>query len=96
MNVNKELKKIGFKDPIVCPISAHAGFLAKQKIFDEIHNEDMLEDVDELARKFKKEYWDLSKYYNCKISDEKIENNKYEMLLKNSGIKLLERKILEM
>ena len=96
MNVNKELKKIGFKEPIVCPISAHAGFLAKQKIFDEIHNEDMLEDVDELARKFKKEYWDLSKYYNCKISDEKIENNKYEMLLKNSGIKLLERKILEM
>ena len=51
--------------------------------------------MDELARKFKKEYWDLSKYYNCKISDEKIENNKYEIPLKNSGIKLLERKILE-
>jgi hypothetical protein len=95
MNVDKELKKIGFKDPIVCPISAHAGFLAKQKIFNEIHDEDILEDVDELARKFKKEYWNLSKYYNCKISDEKIENNKYEILLKNSGIKLLERKILE-
>ena len=45
-------------------------------------------------RKFKKEYWNLSKYYDNNIAE--LQNNKYETLLVNSGIRLLEQKILEM
>ena len=94
-NVRKELLKIGFENPIICPISARAGFLAKQYLYREIKDEDTIEELKELAIKFKKEYWDLSKYYSCKIPDDKTNNNQYEILLKNSGLKLLERKILE-
>ena len=96
INVEKELTKIGFKNPIICPVSAHAGYLAKQKIFNEIQDEDTLEELEELVRKFKKEYWNLSKYYNYEKTNEKIENDRYEMLLKNSGISLLENKISKM
>ena len=96
INVEKELTKIGFKNPIIRPVSAHAGYLAKQKIFNEIQDEDTLEELEELVRKFKKEYWNLSKYYNYEKTNDKIENDRYEMLLKNSGISLLENKISKM
>lgn len=93
-NVKKELLKIGFENPIICPISAHAGFLAKQHLHSGIQDEDMLDELLELERKFKKEFWNLSKYYDSDITE--LQNNKYETLLINSGIRLLEQKILEM
>jgi ferrous iron transport protein B len=93
-NVKKELLKVGFENPIICPISAHAGFLAKQHLYSGIQDEDMLDELLELERKFKKEYWNLSKYYDNNITE--LQNNKYETLLINSGIRLLEQKILEM
>ena len=93
-NVKKELLKVGFENPIICPISAHAGFLAKQHLYSGIQDEDTLDELLELERKFKKEYWNLSKYYDNDITE--LQNNKYETLLINSGIRLLEQKILEM
>ena len=92
-NVKKELEKIGFKNPKVFPISAYAGYLSKQKLFEEELNEDENDELELLCRKFKKSDWSLLKYYDHKSVGQN--ENKYMELLNNSGIGLLEEKIFE-
>lgn len=51
--VKEDLKKIGFEDAPVFPISAYAGYLAKKKIYDGELEEDEQDEFDFLSRKLK-------------------------------------------
>lgn len=97
-NLNEELTKIGFENPLICPVSSYLGVLAKKMIFKENKTEDELDDYEFLRRKFGKEEYDLSKYYPSRViiaanKLKKIFISKHpdEMnLLFNSGLLCLE------
>ena len=61
--VRSDLKKIGFMDPIVCPISAYFAFLIKQKRIGVNLTEDDQDEYDLYAKKFNKPVYDLSRFY---------------------------------
>lgn len=98
-----DIKKIGFTNAEVCPVSAYTGFLAKKKLWNEFLNEDEQDDLEMLRRKFKKREYDLSQYYNLNhqeswkmlIETENDENRRrYLELLYHSGIWAFENTIL--
>ncbi|WP_373079060.1 dynamin family protein [Fusobacterium varium] len=91
--IKKDLKKIGIDKPIVCPISAYAGFLAKKCLTNQELNEDEKDELEYLARKLNKNEYNLLKFYNHTMKVVESEN-KYEGLLRNSGIMSLEELIL--
>lgn len=79
-----DLEKIGFKNPIVIPVSAQAGLFFK--LHDSVLNEDDLYDKEKLKSKFQKDYYDLQSYSLAK--------EKSTTLLSKSGIDFLEKAIL--
>ncbi len=99
-NLRKELDDIGFEDYLICPVSAYAGCLAKKYLYCEKIDEDESDELDLYIRKFSKDYYDLSIYYEDKYSDildypssilNKVKTEKCFNLLKKSGILGLER-----
>ena len=60
--LRNDLEKIGFKNPIICPISAYTAMLAKKCIFKTEFNSDEADEFDFLRRKFLKAEYDLSNY----------------------------------
>lgn len=84
-----DLKKLGFSNPIICPISAYAGYLAKMDLFHETLNEDELDELEFFSRKLKKETFRFDLYHaNTNIPD--IPKNNHSQLLLHSGILTLE------
>ena len=77
------LLNIGFKNPIVIPISAKTAFLFKQD--DSTLDEDELFEKELLTKKFQKDYYNLAAYTN--YSD-------YTNLLERTGIIALERLLM--
>nr|MCR5203196.1 dynamin family protein [Lachnospiraceae bacterium] len=89
-NVKKDLIELGYNNPIVCPTSAYAAYLAKMKIFGEELNEDELDEYEGFCRKLKKDQFRFEQYYSEELTTEK-NDNKEELLLLHSGILSLER-----
>ena len=58
-----DLKKIGFKNPIVCPISARFAFLEKIADIKTDITEDEIEELEFFEKKFKRKDYDLSLFY---------------------------------
>lgn len=100
-NVKRDLLQLGIKNPIICPISAYAGMLAKKKLFGEISDEDEQDEYNLLIRKFKSDRYNLSKFYPDEIIKKINDNLKDKekcaniQLLINCGILCLEQIIIE-
>lgn len=84
-DLKKELLKIGFKNPIIFPVSAYAGNLGKKKLFGEQLSENEEDDYIFLKNKFKKPEYNLSRFYPKNILNI-INENYYE---KSSNIDFL-------
>ncbi|MBR2208848.1 MAG: dynamin family protein [Synergistaceae bacterium] len=61
-DLHDELEEIGFKHPVICPISAYTAMLAKKYLLKSDFNPDEKYDFDLLRRKFMKADYDLSVY----------------------------------
>jgi hypothetical protein len=58
---------IGYKNPIVCPVSAYTGFLVKQILYRDALDENYIDEYELLRNKFLKPEYDLSRFYNDEI-----------------------------
>lgn len=62
-NFKEDLLKIGFDDPVICPISAYFSYLIKMKMTGQNLSEDEQDEYALYAKKFKRSAYDLSHYY---------------------------------
>lgn len=99
-----QLKDIGYKSPKICPISAYAGGLFKKVLINKLENEDEEDECEMQLRKFKRDAFDLSKYYEnqCEVNigNKNIDfrGYKYEDIiscLKRTGIINLQNEIMK-
>ncbi len=58
-----DLTGIGFKAPLVMPVSAYAAYLAKMRLYGEMLDEDEQDEFDRMARKLQKEEYRFDTYY---------------------------------
>lgn len=58
-----DLLKIGFENPIICPISAYFSYLLKMSMTGQVLSEDEKDEYALYAKKFKRSAYDLSHYY---------------------------------
>ena len=63
-HVYDDLRKLGFVEPIVYPISAYFGMLIKKKEFGEQLTEDEQDEYEYYKKKFNRPEYDLSRYGN--------------------------------
>ena len=89
--VYKDLKSIGFDNPIICPVSAYAGYLAKMDMFHEELNDDERDELERLYRKLSKDEYKFNTYYpeEYQINDDFDDKN--GQLLLHSGVLSLEK-----
>jgi ribosome biogenesis GTPase A len=98
VKVREWLSLMGFEKPAVFPVSAYTGFLAKRKLFDDDLEETALEEYEHLLKKFKRDEYDLSMYYDIETRnlarsfvDKSGEKHEIELnLLYHSGLLCLE------
>lgn len=93
--VKNELVDIGFEQPLVCPISAYAAYLAKMNMFGEEINEDEKDELEMFYRKMNKEKYRLNNYFPKEYQSINVSEDKNEQLLLHSGILSLERILYE-
>lgn len=65
--VKKDLTDLGFVDPIICPISAYAGYLAKLKLYEEKFSEDESDEYELFEKKLHREEFQFDTYYSDEI-----------------------------
>ena len=58
-----DLLKIGFENPIICPISAYFSYLLKLRMTGQALSEDEADEYALYSKKFKRSSYDLSHYY---------------------------------
>lgn len=58
-----DLQKIGFENPIICPISAYFAYLIKLKLTGQAFSDDEADEYAFYSKKFNKPSYDLSHYY---------------------------------
>lgn len=101
--IMNDIYELGFENINICPVSAYAGILAKKYLWDDKLDEDEIDDLEVLRRKFLRKEYDLSQYYPEKIqaigrslvNNENDKNRKkYVQLLNNAGILALEYMLL--
>ena len=68
-DVKTDLLKIGFENPLICPLSAYFSLLLKMKQNNEILNEDEQDVFDYYVKKFNKPEYNLSKYHSRTLDD---------------------------
>lgn len=93
--VRKDLEMIGYKQPVICPISAYAAYLAKMNLFGEELNDDEMDELDRFYRKLSKDKYQLNKYYKTCYQNVVVSNDKNQQLLLHSGILSLEKILYE-
>ena len=93
--VYKDLKGIGFKNPVICPVSAYAAYLAKMNMFQEELNDDEQDELERLYRKLSKDEYKFDTYYPEKYHIKDVSDNKNHQLLLHSGILSLEKMLYE-
>jgi hypothetical protein len=64
VRTRERLASLGFTNPVVCPISAYTGFLAKRKMYDNDLDESASDEYALLTKKFNRPEYDLSRFYN--------------------------------
>ena len=69
--VKRDLAEIGFKNPVICPVSAYFSLLLKLKQNNDMLNEDEEDIFKQHVKKFNKPEYDLSKYYPKELGDKK-------------------------
>ena len=62
-NFKEDLLKIGFIEPVVCPISAYFSYLIKLRMTGQVLSEDEADEYALYTKKFMKPSYDLSCYY---------------------------------
>lgn len=97
-SLKTDLIAIGFTNPIICPVSAYAGYLAKKKLYHMELNEEEEDELTLYMRKFRKDDYKLSVFYDRGLSNLDLhcmnENNRpYMELLVECGIYCLEKLI---
>ena len=93
--VKKDLEELGYKQPIICPVSAYAAYLAKMSLYGENMNDDELDELDRFYRKLSKEEYQLNKYYPAEYQNIHVSEDKNQQLLLHSGILSLEKILYE-
>lgn len=93
--VKKDLQEVGFSNPIVCPISAYAAYLAKMALFEEELNDDEKDELEGFYRKLRKEEYQFNTYFAEEYKNISVSNDKNEQLLLHSGILSLEKILYE-
>ena len=97
--IKEDIEGLGFKNSLICPVSAYTGYLAKRAAFDDNLDEDEQDEFDTKRRLFKRDIYNLSKYYprevteQCKMlisSETDQERQKHLQLLCDCGILPLE------
>lgn len=89
LGLKKDLLKIGFEDPTICPISAYFSYLTKLKMTGQILSADEADEYAYLSKKFMRSSYDLSHYYKgSQSSDNESEETK---LSKRAGLYGLEK-----
>lgn len=58
-----DLLKLGFENPVICPISAYFSYLIKLKMTGQALSEDEADEYTLYSKKFKRSAYDLSGYY---------------------------------
>jgi ribosome biogenesis GTPase A len=97
-NLREFAESTGYKNPVICPVSAYAGFMAKRALFDGDLSDDDREEYELLLKKFSRDEYDLSRYYDAEIiatAKQNIGNTDKEhkdavTLLYNRGLLCLE------
>ncbi len=90
-DLRKDLLKLGFESPIICPLSAFFGFLVKMKMTNQELSEDENDEHTIFAKKFGRPKYDLSVYYDG--SQVNADDNQEIKLYKQSGLYGLEKTI---
>ena len=70
----EDLLKIGFENPVICPISAYFSYLLKLRMTGQVLSEDEADEYALHSKKFMKSSYDLSQYYDgvqCLPTDSK-------------------------
>ena len=62
--VRSDLAGVGYENPIICPLSAYFGYLLKQEYYEEELTEDEKDEYFLFSRKFKRDIYNLSVYYD--------------------------------
>lgn len=93
--VKKDLEELGYKQPIICPVSAYAAYLAKMSMYDEELNDDEIDELDIFYRKLRKEEYQLNRYYPVDYQDISITEDANQKLLLHSGLLSLEKILYE-
>ena len=93
-SVANDLKKLGFTEPKVFPISAYAGYLGKMALYVDILSEDEEDDLNFVKRKLSREDFSYEKYYPVNV-DAKCKDKGLGELLLHSGILSLEKLIYQ-
>lgn len=88
--VKNDLKKVGFENPAIFPISAYFAYLIKKDASNIPLSEDEQDEFELFKMKFDRRDYDLSRFYGENTA--KSENN-FEELLRKSGVYYLEKKI---
>ena len=87
----EDLNKFNLKNFILCPISAYAGLLAKEKLWQDDIDELDVDELEMLRRKLKRDKYNLLPYYGeVRLNNLNKEilntDEKYVKLLENCGI----------
>ena len=94
--VAEELREIGFAYPVVVPVSSAAAYLAKQRLFGEILDEDDQEEFERIARKLKKSEYQFDTYYpHSERLEQLTEDSEEKRVLRHSGLLHLEEMIYD-
>ena len=92
-NQKQFLESLGFKDPVICPVSARAAYLAKKELQEELSRWEYRE-LENLMYKF--ECNSFANYYERVLKCDPIFcENEYQSLFRNSGFLYLEKLMIE-
>lgn len=85
--VLEDLSRVGFSSPRIYPVSAYFGYLLKKKEYDKNLTEDEEDEYIFYLKKFQKDEYDLSKYYQ----NETINAKDFDSMKKKCGIQFIEQ-----
>ncbi len=89
LGVKSDLNKLGFEDPLICPISAYFALLIKKKFNGDLLNEDEMDEYKLFFSKFNKSSYDLSVYYRGMECDD--DDSEELLMSKKCGLYGLEK-----
>ena len=90
--IREDLRKVGFENPLICPVSAYFALLLKLHHAGETLDEDELDEYEMCVKKFHRAQYDLSGYYG---TAPKNSTDEYESLCNKCGMTALEKIIME-